>query len=771
MSISRDSPLVEQSRSNAQPSWLPLLYWFNGTLAGLVFLVHDWRLLMPWGWVQANPHPGHLMVELRALVDLSIGGGMLGGLCALCIRRADARWAIGYGLLQSCWVLAGMAGWLPQNVFLAGCYLALVLCLTFALQNRSHGSDSAIRFLKTSQGWNLFFFVLFVLLTTTADAVLLPNAPPSKIAAADFVLGRFITHVHQAALIWFLLAWHDRWVPTRVRWIGHSVLALLPMFLVADIILKLAWSKGLMTLFAELEVGGKFDMQRTLEGGGVIVTPATIGIIGACALASIAVYLFCDRASQYMSWHISPLGIVMVTFLSWATLQAEQGLGLVLKSRAWRWWEAKAAPMRFTSFAPDPGLASFHASFRNPIPTLPTGPSLPAKTQPDIYLFVVETLRADALTPAVAPFLSRWQAEECQPLGETFAASNATHLSWFSLLSGRLPVFWEDARKAGQLSPLLATLRQTGYRLEVRAVSDLNYMDILRTNFGSSAQLDHLEFVDHSHPEFSVLSADREIPMMAHLHDAIRKSKPGGAFRFIALDAPHYPYQWPKSFTPPLADYDANPLFPLHPTPEQIQKIRNRYFNSISWIDHELSAFVENLKSLGRYDDALIIVTGDHGEEFQEHGNWFHCSALSPQQTRVPLLLKWPRSRGRGASFTQASHLDIAPTLLELAGCPENIWRALPGHSLLHEGEHSIIMATQFASRNGEALTLQRGARTVSFGWPQVWVPGVPQTLWLESISEINTPSSSPTPRDYADLVRKTFPDVCERIFSAFTPQ
>jgi hypothetical protein len=768
LSIRFHIELVEHSRSLTQPSWLPLLYWFNGTLAGLVFFVHGWWLLMPWGWVQANPHPGHLMVELRAVVDLAIGGGMLGGLCALCVRQCDLRWVVAAGFLQSSWVLAGIMGWLSQNVFQAGCDAALVFCLGLLLRHRPPDSDGVIRFLKTSQGWNLFFFVLFVLLTTVADAVLLPNAPPSKIAAADFVLGRFITHVHQAALIWFLLAWHDRWVPSGTRWVGHTVLALVPLFLVADILLKLAWSKGLMTLFAELEVGGRFDMQRTLEGGGVIVTPGVIAIIGACALASVAVYLLCVRLSRRMGWRISPVGIVMVAFVSWATLQAEQGLGLVMKSRAWRWWEAKAAPMRFTSFHPDPGLASFQVSFRNPIPALPAGVPKRDTAQPDVYVFVVETLRADAITKEVSPFLSRWRDEECQPFGETFAASNATHLSWFSLLSGRLPIFWDDARKVGQLSPLLATLKQCGYRLEVRAVSDLNYMEILHTNFGSGAQLDHLEFVEH---EFPPHPAEDEIPMMARLQDAIRHSRPGGTFRFIALDAPHYPYRWPKTYTPPIADFDTNPLFPVHPSPDQVRRIRNRYLNSISWVDHEMAAFVSSLKSLGRYDDAVIIVTGDHGEEFQEHGNWFHCSALSPQQTHVPLLIKWPHAMGRGLAFTQASHLDIAPSLLELAGCPSEIWEDLPGHSLLHQGEHSIIMATQFASRDGEALTFRRGDTSASFGWPQVWVPGVPQTLWLERLSGIDLTTPSPTATGYATLIKQTFPKAYERVFSGFTPQ
>ncbi len=770
MIIRSDSGPVQLRPSNTQPAWLPLLYWLGGTLAGLVFFVKGWQLLLPWGWMQANPHPGHLIIELAAITTLAIGGGMLGGWCARCARRLDARWGIINSSLLLGWVLAAFAGWLSQNVFQAGCAFGLCACLWMMLRDRDQFGDGTFLFLKKPHGWNLLFFVLFVFLSTAADAVLLPNAPPSRIAAADFVLGRFITHFHQAALIWFLLAWHDRWVPPAARWVGRTALALTPLFLMIDIILKLIWSKGIIMLFAELEVGGEFDMRRALEGGGVTVTPASVMLFVLSIVVVITVYLLCAWGSRRKGWRISPLGIVLLAFFSWSALQAQQGLGLVMKSRAWRWWEAKAAPMRFTSFAPDPGLASFHVDFRDVAPVVPIQVTKP-ETQPDIYLFIVETFRSDALTSASAPFLSHWRDTECQPLGETFSASNATHLSWFSLLSGRLPVFWEQGRQSGELSPMMDALRQAGYKLEARAVSDLNYMDLLRTNFGTKSQMDFLEFVDDNHPDHVLYTPDRETKMMAQLQDDLRKSPPGGTFRLTAFDSTHYPYRWPESYTPPLPDYDPDPLFPVHPTPAQIIQIRNRYQNSVSWIDHQMADFIENLKALGRYDEALIIVTGDHGEEFQEHGNWFHCSALSPEQTHVPLLIKWPKSMGRGPTFLQASHLDVAPTLLELAGCPEESWRDLPGRSLLHAGEHTIITATHFASRDGEGFMLRRGTSFAAFGWPQIWVAAVPHVLWLERSSGLDTASPSTSPSEYGNMLKQTFPDVFERVFSKFEPK
>jgi arylsulfatase A-like enzyme len=178
-----------------------------------------------------------------------------------------------------------------------------------------------------------------------------------------------------------------------------------------------------------------------------------------------------------------------------------------------------------------------------------------------------------------------------------------------------------------------------------------------------------------------------------------------------------------------------------------------------------MADFIGKLKSSGRYDDALIILTGDHGEEFQEHGNWFHCSALSPQQTRVPLLIKWPKAMGRGPALRCASHLDVAPTLLDLLGCPREGWKNLPGRSLLRTptGEPSLVLATHFASRDGEGLLLRRGARVAAFGWPKLWEAGVPDTLWLERTVNVGSQN------DVATL-KAAFPDIFDKVFSKLQP-
>jgi arylsulfatase A-like enzyme len=95
------------------------------------------------------------------------------------------------------------------------------------------------------------------------------------------------------------------------------------------------------------------------------------------------------------------------------------------------------------------------------------------------------------------------------------------------------------------------------------------------------------------------------------------------------------------------------------------------YDNEVAYNDREIGRLVEALKRERLYDSTLIAVTADHGEEFGEHGFTRHGHTLYQALLHVPLVLKLPGS-GRRDSRVEglASSLDLAPTLLDLAGLP-----------------------------------------------------------------------------------------------------
>lgn len=104
--------------------------------------------------------------------------------------------------------------------------------------------------------------------------------------------------------------------------------------------------------------------------------------------------------------------------------------------------------------------------------------------------------------------------------------------------------------------------------------------------------------------------------------------------------------------------------------------LRATYDRGIGYLDAALGELFDALRQSGVWDDLLVVVTSDHGEEFAEHGGFGH-SALYDEILRVPLIIKWPRGERAGAIASDpCSGVDIAPTLLGHAGLPT---ASLPG--------------------------------------------------------------------------------------------
>ena len=100
---------------------------------------------------------------------------------------------------------------------------------------------------------------------------------------------------------------------------------------------------------------------------------------------------------------------------------------------------------------------------------------------------------------------------------------------------------------------------------------------------------------------------------------------------------------------------------PLEHEPEILRFLYDR---GVETLDADLGYFFEQLRQGGLWDDTLMIVTADHGEQFGEHGYLLHTS-LHEETLRVPLLVKWPRGARAGASTERPSgSIDLAPTLL-----------------------------------------------------------------------------------------------------------
>jgi arylsulfatase A-like enzyme len=133
--------------------------------------------------------------------------------------------------------------------------------------------------------------------------------------------------------------------------------------------------------------------------------------------------------------------------------------------------------------------------------------------------------------------------------------------------------------------------------------------------------------------------------VMPPLLDEIEKAKSGPHFYYAHLTEPHAPYDRGRVTMGP--DFE-------------------RYLSEVAVVDQWVGRLADTLQS--RFSDrGYIILTGDHGEAFGEHGTRFHSKTLYEEVIHVPLIV-WGPGIGPQRVRERVGHVDIAPTILQLFG-------------------------------------------------------------------------------------------------------
>ncbi|MBM4311485.1 MAG: hypothetical protein FJ119_11150 [Deltaproteobacteria bacterium] len=103
-----------------------------------------------------------------------------------------------------------------------------------------------------------------------------------------------------------------------------------------------------------------------------------------------------------------------------------------------------------------------------------------------------------------------------------------------------------------------------------------------------------------------------------------------------------------------------------------VEYIRALYDSEIAFTDEHIGRFLEELKRLGLYEDALIVLTADHGEEFLERGDYYigHMRKVFQEMIHVPLIVKLPGRALKKTVERFVSLVDLMPSILSAAGVP-----------------------------------------------------------------------------------------------------
>jgi arylsulfatase A-like enzyme len=144
---------------------------------------------------------------------------------------------------------------------------------------------------------------------------------------------------------------------------------------------------------------------------------------------------------------------------------------------------------------------------------------------------------------------------------------------------------------------------------------------------------------------------------------------------------------------------------------EIASQMRAHYLGAVADLDRDFAGFAELLRTNGILDAGYLVFTSDHGEAFAEHGALFHTGTPFEEQTRIPLLIAG-RSISPRSSDQAVSHLDLAPTLLEMAGLGKPLdW---PGRSLLSPPPERPVLSFRALGNPGDTLAvLERGRKVL----------------------------------------------------------
>ncbi|MFZ4855528.1 MAG: sulfatase-like hydrolase/transferase [Desulfuromonadaceae bacterium] len=270
-------------------------------------------------------------------------------------------------------------------------------------------------------------------------------------------------------------------------------------------------------------------------------------------------------------------------------------------------------------------------------------------------IIVIDSWRFDMISAEATPNI--WQfASNSTVFDQHYSSANATRFGIFSLFYGLYGTYWHSFLAEQRGPVLLAELKKRGYEMGIFASAPLSNPEFDRTVF-IEANDSMKNKVEGNRP------VDRDQQITKNMLNFINKTNNQPFFGFLFYDAPHAK-QFPESFAIN-KPYITSPNYLTLNKKTDPLPIINNYKNALRFVDSEVGEVLTTLQSKGKLKDTVVLITGDHGEEFNDLnlGYWGHNSNFAQYQTRTPLVLHVPGQLPQHFNHL-TTHLDVAPTLM-----------------------------------------------------------------------------------------------------------
>jgi len=314
----------------------------------------------------------------------------------------------------------------------------------------------------------------------------------------------------------------------------------------------------------------------------------------------------------------------------------------------------------------------------------------PASELPNIVVILIDSWRFDSLDARITPNLDALARRSVRFM-DHHSGGNATRIGVFSLFYSIPGTYWQRALAERQGPVFMTQLLTHGYEVQAFRSAPLFSPEFDRTVF---AAIEGVRMRSEGSD-----AAERDADLTRDFLSFLDRRATGTPFfALLFYDSPHklaFAADSPQPFQPSAVDLNYLRLDnETNPTP-----LLNRYRNSVHYVDGLIGRVLTAMKQRGLLERSVIVVTGDHGQEFNDNGRnyWGHGSNYTRYQTGVPLILYSPALQPAVHSH-RTSHFDIMPTLMrEHFGCTEPFHHYSVGHSLFEPGGREVLLLSEYA--------------------------------------------------------------------------
>ena len=299
---------------------------------------------------------------------------------------------------------------------------------------------------------------------------------------------------------------------------------------------------------------------------------------------------------------------------------------------------------------------------------------------PNIVWLVAESLRFDMLDPKIMPSL--WQfSEQALRLEKHYSGGNLTQMGVFSMFYGLYAPYWFTMLDHRRAPVLMDVLQQQNYQFSLHTSQRFSFPAFDKTVFVNMNKADM-----HEHLEIGE-QWQRDRTNVGELLDFIDKRDEKRPFMtYMFFESTHANYYFPPETViaePYLKDLN----YLTADFEKDIGLIKNRYINASRHVDQQVARVIDHLRDKKLLDNTIVIVLGDHGEEFMERSRWGHSAEFNRFQTSTPAVIHVPGQAPRVVKGI-TSHLDIPATLLPLLGVRNPATDYSLGQNLLDPAYH-----------------------------------------------------------------------------------